>query len=559
MLVGILALSGVAALTLLIFIFLTLFDLFEKITETKKTSERVFALNRSKPAPCRENEELIKSDIAVLDKAIKGLRGGFDLPLQTAVDEFIRVLEPPVIASSTNPIGLNEEEYESFRYVYPGEDEMDSEKREKLPKKARKLSLEDFKKLYSGRFEREFGDNPTKNMLSAQEFFIERFNKIFPNWDEALKAFVNKARPLTVEPIVNVNDESVLLSAMGFPRALPLPQAFARQMEEYTAALQKIVEFEVERKMKLAKDAVDKAAEAKDAEGQLESAREIEKEAEAAKAEAGKDQSEVAVEKRKIAEEDAENAVKTRVEAEKTLLDKVAAAKAAAAKADENGVEAKVFENPEEVFFIAPGVLNFMGTAGAKYSSADVREVYFQRDVLGNLLFHVVKSGVKAMHGIVVRNFSESLEDGRIYGNYRESIGDFDICHYTIEVSGSLAAIRKLCASLDESYKVKRFYIVRAVTLYAEENSAAVLMGQKTTLNAAKNNQSNEEPRGRRRRRQQSEEPAEVEKDALQKAQEQNELLPPHKRSGYGEVLIGKNNYCRAMIDIDYILPQQKQ
>ena len=560
MLVGVLALSGVAALTLLIFIFITLFGLFEKITETKQTSERVLALNRSKPAPCQENEDLIKSDIAVLDKAIKGLRGGFDLPLQVAVDEFIRVLEPPLVASKTNNIGLNEEEYESFRYVYPGEDEMDSEKREKLPKKARKLSLEDFKKLYSGRFEREYGDNPAKNMLATQEFFIDRFSRIFPNWNQALRAFVDKARPLTVEPIVNVNDESVLLTAMGFPRALPLPPAFARQMEEYTAALQKIVELEVERKMTLAKDAVEKAAAAKDAEGQLEAAREIEKEAIAAKAVAEKDQSEDAVEKIKAADEDVKRAVDARVTAEKDLVDKSAAAKNAAAKAEENGVEAKVFENPGDVFFVAPGVFNFMGSVGVKYSSADVREVYFQRDVLGNLLSHVVKSGARAMYGIVARNFAESPEEGRVYGNYRESVGDFDVCHYTIEVSGSLAAIRKLCESLDESYKVKRFYIVRAVTLYAEENGAAVLMGQKTALNAEKNKQSEDEPRGRRRRRQQSEEqPSEAEENAAQKIQDLNALLPPHKRPGYGEVLVGKNKYCRAMIDIDYILPQQKQ
>ncbi|MBE6363597.1 MAG: hypothetical protein E7054_08080 [Lentisphaerae bacterium] len=557
-LVGVLALSGIAALTLLIFIFINLFGLFDKIDETRQASDRVRSLNKSRPAPCEENEKLIKSDIAVLDNAIKGLRGGFDFPLQVAVDEFIKVLEPPLVAGKAGDVGLNEEEYENFRYVYPGEDDMDSEKRAALPKKARKLSLDDFKKLYSGRFEREYGENSARNMLSTQELFIDSFSRIFSNWDVALQAFVKKARPLTVEPIMNVNDESILLSAMGFPRALPLQRVFNSHMEEYSAALRKIVDAEVERRTKLAKDAVEKAAAARDAENQLKSAIEAEKDAAAAKAVAEKDTSENAAEKLAAANDDWKHAVDEKENARKESEAKTAAAKEAAEKAREGGAEIKIFENPEEIFYVSPAVLSFMSGVGAGYADGDVREVYFQRDVVGNLLKHVVKSGVKAMHNIAVRRFG-AAEEGRSYGTLYESIGDFNVHHYTIEVSGTLQKIRALCESLDQSYKVKRFYIVRAVTLYAEENKAAVLMGQNTIVHSNKNERQQEEGRGRRRRRQIEEDTnTEVEENAARKMQELEEKLPFYQRKGYGDVLIGQSD-CRAFIDIDYVLPQHKQ
>ena len=116
-LVGVLALSGIAALTLLIFIFINLFGLFDKIDETRQASDRVRSLNKSRPAPCEENEKLIKSDIAVLDNAIKGLRGGFDFPLQVAVDEFIKVLEPFCLTDPCHIAELIFDQHQFFALV----------------------------------------------------------------------------------------------------------------------------------------------------------------------------------------------------------------------------------------------------------------------------------------------------------------------------------------------------------------------------------------------------------------------------------------------------------
>ena len=459
-LVAVLSVSAVVALVLLVFIAIASFGLFETFSDISKVKDDVAALNRKSPAPCPENEERIKKDIEVIDRALAGFSVTFEQPMQSAVDQFIKVLQPPRVAAKEGAIGLNEEEFQKDRVVHPNESEMDEEAIQKLPKISRKLTLAEFKELYTSRFEKDYGDSSSKNWLSTQELFIDRFSRLFPNWNEALRAFVRAARQLTVEPIAGFNDESVLLSAMGFPRAVPQPLPFTNHMEEYSKAL------------------------------------------------------------RKIAGED------------------------------------------EEKFFLAPAVLEFMSKPGTTFNVGDVREMYFHRDVLGNLLTHVVKSGVKAMHDIKARDLADAPEEGRTYGNYVENVGNFRLYHYTIEVSGSLANVRNLCRILDEAYKTKRLYIVRAVTLYTEDNGAAVLMGQKNAPKEETRKEEDSEVQGRRRRRrrQTENEISEEEHEKWKKVDEELERnKDPEKRKDYAAVLIGKEPQCRAMIDIDYIVPEQQQ
>ena len=458
-LVAVMAVSAVAGLVLLVFIAIASFGLFEAFSEINKVKDDVKTLNSKKPAPCPENEDRIKKDTAVIEQALEGFKHTFGLPMQSAVDEFIKVLQPPRVAAKEGEIGLTEEEFQEYRQPHPKEEEMDDEARQKLPRIARKLTLAEFVKLYGSRFEREYGDNQSKDMLATQEFFIDRFSHLFPNWKAALQAFVKVAKTLTVEPIADFNDESVLLTAMGFPRAIPHSAAFARQIVEYNDALQKI---------------------------------------------AG---------------------------------------------------------NDEEKFLLAPAALEFMSKTGAKYNAADVREIYFHRDVFGHLLTQVVKSGVTAMHNIKVRDFADSLEEGRAYGSLSESNGGFKFHHYTIEVSGTMESIRKLCSMLDETHTAKRLYVVRAVTLYAEENGAAILMGQKVAPKEEDKKQDENRMRGRRRRRQaEEEEVSESDHEKWKQVEEEMERAKaPEKRKDYAAVLIGKEPQCRAMIDIDYIIPEQQQ
>ena len=99
------------------------------------------------------------------------------------------------------------------------------------------------------------------------------------------------------------------------------------------------------------------------------------------------------------------------------------------------------------------------------------------------------------------------------------------------------------------------------MTLYAEENGAAVLMGQKQAPKEEANKSEESEVQGRRRRRRQSEdELSESEHEKWKKADEELERTKePEKRKDYAAVLVGKAPQCRAMIDIDYIIPEQQQ
>ena len=205
------------------------------------------------------------------------------------------------------------------------------------------------------------------------------------------------------------------------------------------------------------------------------------------------------------------------------------------------------------------------------FAPADIREIFFQWDVLGDFVSLLCKSGVRTFHDLRARNFSETLEEGRKLGTYSETVGSYKLYHYSLEISGTLKSIRDFCTNLDNSYKNGRPYVVRAVTLYAEENGAGLLMGQmqldkKDGANQDENNENYGGRRGRRGRRRQVVEVAESEKeqqvdpDEL-RAQEEARIkaLPVHERPGYGAVLVGNGELFRAIIDVDYIILEQNQ
>ena len=135
----------------------------------------------------------------------------------------------------------------------------------------------------------------------------------------------------------------------------------------------------------------------------------------------------------------------------------------------------------------------------------------------------------------------------------------------TQEVAGSLKSIRDFCAKLDNSYLRGRPYVVRAVTLYAEENGAAILMGQgkKEAQNENNSNNDNEFGGGRRRRQavaQNSDKDQQIDPEELRAREEARiKALPMHQRPGYGAVVVGAGESYRAMIDVDYVVLEQNQ
>ena len=202
---------------------------------------------------------------------------------------------------------------------------------------------------------------------------------------------------------------------------------------------------------------------------------------------------------------------------------------------------------------------------GVGYAAADIREIFFQWDVLSDIVNVLGSAGMRTFHNIQARNFAEAPEEGRKLGNYSETIGSYKFYHYTIEVAGSLKSIRDFCAKLDNSYLRGRPYVVRAVTLYAEENGAAILMGQgkKEAQNENNSNNDNEFGGGRRRRQavaQNSDKDQQIDPEELRAREEARiKALPMHQRPGYGAVVVGAGESYRAMIDVDYVVLEQNQ
>ena len=85
-------------------------------------------------------------------------------------------------------------------------------------------------------------------------------------------------------------------------------------------------------------------------------------------------------------------------------------------------------------------------------------------------------------------------------------------------------------------------------------------MGQKEPAKEENKKEDEPEVQGRRRRRQTEEEVSESEHEKWKKVDEELERAKePEKRKDYAAVLVGKAPQCRAMIDIDYIIPEQQQ
>ena len=464
MLVAVLIGSGVVAAGLLIVAGLVWIGLLQRMSATENARSKVVALTKARPAPGAENERRIQHDIDIFKKAAGELRAYFASPLKPAVDEFIKELQPP------RADRITDEQHERLRVHRENEADMTQEEIRKLP--VAKLTQETFKELFRETFESDpaNSDEIQRRTLATQNFFIPGFRRKFPNWTAALAKFVEKAKTITGEPIGQTNDVALLLYAIGFPRAIPNAQEFARHMENYRNVL---------------------------------------------------------------------------VQKAETL---------------------KLEMMPQAANFMLGNNASSTDTAvGVGYAAADIREIFFQWDVLSDIVNVLGSAGMRTFHNIQARNFAEAPEEGRKLGNYSETIGSYKFYHYTIEVAGSLKSIRDFCAKLDNSYLRGRPYVVRAVTLYAEENGAAILMGQgkKEAQNENNSNNDNEFGGGRRRRQavaQNSDKDQQIDPEELRAREEARiKALPMHQRPGYGAVVVGAGESYRAMIDVDYVVLEQNQ
>ena len=229
------------------------------------------------------------------------------------------------------------------------------------------------------------------------------------------------------------------------------------------------------------------------------------------------------------------------------------------------------------------------GQPATTYSPDEIPVVLAHLGIVSDMLRRIKDSGIKTVYDIRIRRGGEGGGggggDGAVGGGDAappaggfqssvESSGSYQLYHYQLEVSGTMADIRKMAALLDNAYGDRRVYLVRTIFLYAEENGAAALfgVGREENPDPGLKNQgpsgSSDGPvvsrRSRRGRRVRIQEDQDVQgneeaerkrrqEEALRRYQEQQARLPYERRDGYGEVLIGAGETYRAVIDIEYV------
>jgi len=230
------------------------------------------------------------------------------------------------------------------------------------------------------------------------------------------------------------------------------------------------------------------------------------------------------------------------------------------------------------------------GQQTVNYSPDEIPVVLSHLGIVSDMLRRIKDSGIKTVYDIRIRRGGGGGGDngGDVGGgdnpgggpsggfqNSVESAGAYQLYHYQLEVSGTMADIRKMAALLDNAYGDRRVYLVRTIFLYAEENGAASIfgLGREENPDSGVRSQGSSDGgdiagggsrRSRRGRRVRVQEDQEVQnneeserkrrqEEALRRYQEQQARLPYERRDGYGEVLVGAGETYRAVVDIDYV------
>lgn len=222
----------------------------------------------------------------------------------------------------------------------------------------------------------------------------------------------------------------------------------------------------------------------------------------------------------------------------------------------------------DKVFFETPEAANFSFTiAGTGAATGAGQTAYLAEnypmiaqhwEILGDIVKRATDSGIN------------SFVSFRKRAIVPEKVGGFDVFHYSIEITGTMASIRKFVNLLDQAFQENRVYVVRSIFLYQDDDGARKLLTPNAILPVllpgmagGAGDLSNPEF-GRRRRRPTFRPEGDASAADLaareetarraKAAAEEEKMLPYHRRSGYGEKLIGKSDLCRAIIDVEYIM-----
>lgn len=260
------------------------------------------------------------------------------------------------------------------------------------------------------------------------------------------------------------------------------------------------------------------------------------------------------------------------------------------------GIVAARFNNPREQYHQVCRVWDIYGDVIDRMSKCNKKLIYTRKDGKKvvvehstdeenrlkdhNIKFTEIDDRIENFYGIALRAAMAPLnakdgggnsEDGglrnAINGNDE---GPFKLYRLRVTVGGTMAGIRTFIRTLDEAYKDKRVYVVKSVALYAERDGAQEIFRSRDeqagissgVKKAPAEPQNVGRGRGRGRGRavmhdepeqqvQTKIDPAVIEEMRRQQ-EEANKKLKFYERIGYGDVLIGDDRSCKAVIDFDY-------
>ena len=223
------------------------------------------------------------------------------------------------------------------------------------------------------------------------------------------------------------------------------------------------------------------------------------------------------------------------------------------------------------------GALDFVGGSDrekdAPLAVRDYPAAFFQWDVFGDIASRLGSAKVASLRKVILRRTkSGEAASGGTSGlaDAFERIGSYKLYHYTIVFTGSMDSVREAMRRFDRAWVDRRMYVVRGLALYAKENGAAAVMGQVVRDEKNANRRSEDEGEGRRRRfvrsrRRPAAEAADSqgqnlsEDEIRRRIAEREKELPPEQRTGYAEIIVGKDQECIAFLDIDYVILEQEK
>ncbi|MBQ9753246.1 MAG: hypothetical protein IJV93_00680 [Lentisphaeria bacterium] len=489
LLIVIIVCSCLTAVGLFIFAIIRFFAMNKCMVEINEISKKVNELSRKNPRPHLNNKGPIEKNIALYKKTTDQLSAYFQSPMRKVAEEFV--------------LGL----------------------KEKKPQKDVPLTVEQFRKYYEEMW--NSGTSYVDKQYNYNNFREERFT----NWNAQVAKYLPLAQKWTVEPLTEETLPEVLFSYIGIPRIMgEQPAAMVRFLKNYQSALVNLMSGVKYNTMGVRVDWFGFDADP--------TASQI-----ASKFNSPRDHY-----PRIVAVWDIFGDVIKRMTSCSMMI----------SFTDKNGKKCNVPYNKE--------IVNRLSDSKIPFTTYD--------------------DNVDTFHGLVLRAVMGSSSGGNNSSNNAETFrnaingvdeGPFRVYRLRLTVSASLEGVRTLIRALEDAYKIapegaayrkNSVYVVRSVALYAERDGAAMvfqakeeeanpeLKKQQQTLPATQ-----VAPRGRGRGRgrsveaeaapRQSKADAAEREKALKDQAKEYEKLPYYDRPGYGDVLIGDDKTCKAVIDFD--------